>query len=156
MTNPTTDAVPKPLSHEALRHILEEHAEYVATQGQQGKEAGLSLYIVEDFDFSGLNLAQVHFYASVFLRCRFVNTDLYYTDFDSAKVPGGDFQGAMLAKSIFYEADLRGACFDGASLTSASFLESDLTGATFRRAEINSTSFTDSDLTDAIFDPEVP
>lgn len=156
MIDPITDAVPKPLSHEALRCILEEHAEYVATQGQQGKEAGLSLYIVEDFDFSGLNLAEIHLYASVFLRCLFVNTDLYYTDFGRTQAPGGNFRGAMLAKATFYKADLRGACFDGASLTSASFLKSDLTGATFRRAELNSTSFSDSDMTGTVFDPEVP
>ncbi len=156
MSNPTTSAVAVPLSHEALEHMLEEHAKYVATRGRQGKEVGLSLFIVEDYDFSGLDLAQAHFYASAFVRCRFVNTDLYYTDFDSAQAPGGDFQGAMLAKATFYQADLRGACFDGASLTSASFLESDLTGATFLGAELNSTSFTGSDMTDTVFDPEVP
>ncbi len=156
MSNPTTNTVAVPLSHEALEHILQEHARYVATQGQQGKEAGLSLYIVEDYDFSGLNLAEVHLYASVFLRCRFVNTDLYYTDFGHTQAPGGDFRGAMLAKATFYQADLRGACFDGASLTSASFLKSDLTGATFLGAALNSTSFSDSDMTDTVFDPEVP
>lgn len=136
--------------------MLEGHAQYLATQGKQGEKADLSLYIVEDYDFSGLDLAEVHFYASVFLRCRFVNTALYYTSFDSTQAPGGDFRGALLAKATFYQADLRGACFDGASLTSASIMESDLTGASFRGAELNSTSFTDSDMTDTVFDPEVP
>ncbi len=156
MTNLETHLAPKFLSHEALHFILEEHTVYVATQGKQGKEADLSLYIIEDYDFSNLNLAGVHFYASVFIRCQFVNTDLYYTEFDAAKAPCGNFQGAMLAKASFYEADLSDACFDGAKLTSASFLKSDLMRATFRFAEIDSTSFTDSNLTDAVFDPTVP
>jgi len=142
-----------PLSHERLRAILEAHARHVATQGQEGQRADLTLRIVKDFSFTGLDLwdGKDPLYGTVFLRCRFVGTELY-TLFMDVSAPGADFQKANLAKSEFWDCNLSGANFDGAGLLRVNFFDCDLRGATFRGANLSTVSFRGSDTEGAIFD----
>ena len=146
------EQIPEPLSHDALRQILEEHIQYINSGGTQGQAADLSLYSIEDFDFSNLDLSDVPAQSTVFLRCKFINTDLSSANFDRTCALGADFRGANLVKAQFYMADLRAACFDKANLTRSEFIKSDLCSASFRAANLCAVSISESDLNEAIFD----
>ncbi len=147
--------IPEALSHEALRCLLEAHARYIETAGKEGQPADLSSYLITKYDFSGLNLAEIHAQHTVFDQCRFVGTDLYAADFSYTSAPGADFRNAMLGKAEFYEADMPHACFDGAYLGSANFIRTNLQGAAFRKADLNNTTFDECNLTGAVFDSPV-
>jgi len=146
-----------PLSHEGLRAMLEAHSHYVATHGQEGQKANLSLCIVEDFDFNGLDLYEVEepIHASVFVRCRFVGTDFYFTRFQDVSAPGADFQRALFPKAELWDCDLSNANFDDTDLLRVNFFGCNLRGATFRGADLSLVSFSGSDLEGAVFDEGV-
>ncbi|MBR8839107.1 MAG: pentapeptide repeat-containing protein [Stigonema ocellatum SAG 48.90 = DSM 106950] len=144
--------IAEPLSHNALRQILKEHAFYINSGGTQGQAADLSLYSIENFDFSNLDLSGVPAQSTVFLRCQFINTDLSGANFDRTCAPSADFRGANLVKAQFYMADLRAACFDKANLTRSEFIKSNLCSASFRAANLCAVSISESDLNEAIFD----
>jgi uncharacterized protein YjbI with pentapeptide repeats len=132
------------LTHDRLRRLLEERA--------RGQDVDLSLYAIEDFDFSGLDLHDVAWFKSALLHCRFEGADLSGGRFSQTQAPEGDFRRANLVKAEFYEADLSGAVFDGARLGRAFFNRCFLRGATFRRADLHDASFQGCDLTAAVFD----
>lgn len=113
----------------------------------------LSLYIISDFDFSGLNLSGIHAYKTTFHRCRFVSTDLYGADFSHMIAPRADFQQAILAKAVFSEADLSSANFDDANLIQTDFMNCDLRGATFRNADFSGGLVSDCNIEGAVFGP---
>lgn len=140
------------LTHAALRDILAEHELYKKSEGKQGKQADLGAYIIEDYDFSGLNLSEINARGSVFTRCRFIGCDLYGTYFSDSSLVDTDFSDAMLKKAEFYDADASGACFDGAKLIRAEFIGAKLRAATFRNADLHSATISDCDLTSAVFD----
>lgn len=145
--------IPIPLSHDELRRMLAEHERYNVSEGKEGQQADLSGYLVEDFDFSGLDLSDIlHARVSVFTRCRFVGCDLYGVSFSGSSAIGADFREAILVKAEFYEADVSGACFDGAKMVRAEFIEANLRGATFRHADLHNSTISKCDLTNAIFD----
>lgn len=137
--------------------MLEAHSRYAATEGQEGQAADLTLRVVEDFDFSGLDLSQINdpVYAAVFLRCRFVGTDFYYTSFRDVSAPGADFREAILPKAEFWGCDLGGAHFDRANLLRVNFLGCNLRAASFLGADLNLVSFGGSDVEGAAFDEGV-
>ena len=140
------------LSHDALKHMLSEHQRYKTTHGEEGKQADLSAYAIEGFDFSGLDLSEIHAQSSVFTRCRFIECDLYAVDFSGSSVRQADFSNAMLAKASFYEADVSGARFDNAKMTQVEFIKANLRGASFRDADLSSYIISECDTTDAVFD----
>jgi uncharacterized protein YjbI with pentapeptide repeats len=146
------EQIPEPLSHAALQQILDEHALYINSGGLQGQPADLSLYSIEDFNFSELNLSGVTAQSTLCFRCKFVNTDLSGANFDRTIAPGADFRGANLVKAQFYMADLREACFDTANLTRSEFIKSNLRSASLREANLRAASISESDLNQAIFD----
>jgi len=145
---------PVPLSHEDLRAMLATHALYNATEGKEGQKADFSLRVIEDFDFSGLDLCDSNdpIHAAVFVRCRFVGTDFYFMNFYDVSAVGGDFQGALFPKAEFHGGDFSGANFDGANLFRANLFGCNLRGATFRGADLNMVSFGGSDVEGAVFD----
>jgi len=146
--------VPEPLDNETLQRMMDEHMCYVHTHHGSGPDIDLSLYIISDFDFSGLNLIGMHAQRTTFHRCRFVGTDLYTADFGYTVAPGADFRGATLAKAVFYEADVSGANFDGANLIQTDFMDCDLRGATFRHADFTGGLVSDCNTEGAVFGPE--
>lgn len=143
---------PKFLTHDAIHQILLAHAQYIDSGGKEGAWADLSLCVIEDFDFSGLDFQDTHLQNSSLIRCRFVSTNLSGAVLDETHAPGTDFRDANLVKSEVFETDLRGACFDGANLTRGFYLESDLRGATFRGADLFGATFSKCDLREALFD----
>lgn len=139
------------LEHNDLKEIIKKHI-LSKSSSNEGELADLSSYVVRNFDFSNLDLSEIHACDSIFVNCKFTNCDLYGVDFSNSSLVGINFKGSMLGKSEFYEANLSIACFDNTDLNSAVFIRSNLRGATFRNADINHTSFTECDLTDTVFD----
>lgn len=145
---------PQPLDNKTLQHMMDEHMRYVHDHNGASPDVDLSLYIISDFDFSGLILRGIHAYKTTFYRCRFVGTDFYYSDFSETVAPGADFRGAILAKSVFSEADVSGANFDRANLVQTDFMDCDLRGATFRDVDFAGGMISDCRTEGAIYDPE--
>jgi len=144
---------PETLDNETLQRMMDEHMRYVHAHHGSGPDIDLSLYIISDFDFSGLNLDGMHAYKTTFHRCRFVDTDLSTADFGYTVAPGADFRGATLVKAVFYGADVSGANFDGANLIQTDFMHCDLRGATFRDADFSGGLVSDCNTEGAVFGP---
>lgn len=142
----------KVLSNEAVRCILEEHERFKASSGKQGRLADLSVYCIEDFDFSGLELSSIKACASVFVRCCFVGCDLSGSCFNDSKFIAANFRNSYLWKAEFYNVEAKDAQFDNVDAGSAEFDQTNLVGATFRGANLRGASIIDCDLTNAIFD----
>lgn len=142
---------PRFLAYDSLNSMLEEHYIYQTSLGKLGKRVDLSICVIEDFDFSGIDLSNIFAIGSIFNRCKFRNCDLYGTIFDESKFIGADFSGANLGKANFYQVVAKNACFDNTNCA-AEFDESNLSGSTFRNVNFGGASFVDCDLTDAIFD----
>jgi uncharacterized protein YjbI with pentapeptide repeats len=83
---------PRPLTHEEVRELLRKHALHVSSAGKDGELADLSGCQIEDFDFGGAKLVDVHAQGSVFLRCRFAGADLYHGTWTGTRAPGADFR----------------------------------------------------------------
>lgn len=146
--------VPEPIDNETLQRLVDEDVRYLRERPGADSTLELSLYIISDFDFSGLNLSGIHAQNTTFYRCRFVGTDLFGADFYGTVAPGADFRGAILAKSVFYEADVSDAIFDGANLIQTDFMDCDLRGATFRDVDFSGGIISDCQTEGAIYDPE--
>lgn len=69
--------------------------------------------------------------------------------FDTAKLDGADFAGALLVRAQFEGCSLRGAVMDRADLTAAQFDDADLRGAALTHANLLRASLEGSDLEDA-------
>lgn len=153
MTN-APRVVPEVLDNETLQRMMDEHTDYTKAHNGEGPDIDLSLYIISDFDFSGLNLRGMHAQRTTFHRCRFVGTDLYTADFGYTVAPGADFRRAVLAKAVFNEAELSGANFDGANLIRTNFMDCDLRGATFRNVDFSGGWASDCNLEGAVYDAQ--
>ena len=145
--------VPEPIDNDTLQRLVNEDLRYLHENPGADSTLELSLYIISDFDFSGLDLRGIHAQNTTFHRCRFVGTDFYGADFGGTKAPNADFRGAVLAKAEFYEADLSGANFDGANLIRTNFMDCDLRGATFRNADFSGGLVSDCNTEGATFGP---
>jgi uncharacterized protein YjbI with pentapeptide repeats len=143
---------PKPLSNAELQSILESHKLYNESSGKEGQLANLSAYVIEDAEFSGLDLSEVQARGSIFIRCRFVDCLLYRVYFNNSSLISANFRGALLSKAEFFGANASGACFDYAKMNQAEFIEANLRNATFRNAELIGSIISECDLTGAIFD----
>lgn len=146
--------IPEPLDNKTLQRMMDEHMRYVHAHDGASPGVDLSLYIISDFDFSGLILRGIHAYKTTFHRCRFVGTDFYYSDFSETAAPNADFREAILAKSVFSEANMRGANFDRANLIQTDFMECDLREATFRNVDFSGGMISDCQTEGAVYDPK--
>jgi uncharacterized protein YjbI with pentapeptide repeats len=159
ITSAAPRRVPEPLDNKTLQRMINEQVHKIDAKYGLGHGLSLpvledlSLYIISDFDFSGLNLQAIHAYRTIFHRCRFVGTDLYGADFDETSAHGADFQQAILAKAVFSEANLSSANFDNANLIQADFMNCDLRRATFRGADFSGGVVADCNTEGAIFGP---
>ncbi len=106
----------------------------------------LSAAVIVDWDFSDVELCDVHAQRTRFVRCTFRRAVLVNGDFDRTSAPECDFREAVLISASFYEADLRGARFDGANLARSEFLDCDLRGASFANADLRGAMFADCEI----------
>lgn len=148
----------EPLDNETLQRMIDEEGRKMAAKyGPSGPDLpvldDLSLYVVSNFDFSGLNLCGIHAHKTVFHCCRFVGADLFGADLSETVAAGADFQRVILAKSLISGADLRNANFDNANLIQADFFNCDLRGATFRNADFSGGIVSNCNIEGAIFGP---
>ena len=147
------------LGNETLQRMIDEQTRKDDTKYGVGHGLNLpvledlSLYIINGFDFSGLNLSGMHAYKTIFHQCRFVGADLYGADFDETVAQEADFRQATLAKAVFSGADLSGAKFDNANLIQTDFMNCNLKGATFRDADFSGGLVSDCNIEEAIFGP---
>lgn len=137
------------LNHNELDAILKT---YQTFEGKHEQRSALSACIVEDFDFSGIELSDLFAISSIFIRCKFINSNMYGTVFDESKFIDVNFKGANLGQTNFYQVEAINACFDNTNCGSAEFDEANLSGATFRNANLRNSSFTDCDLSNTVFD----
>ncbi len=145
--------VPEPIDNDTLQRLVDKDLRYLRENPGASSNLQLSLYIISDFDFSGLNLSGIHAQNTTFHRCRFVGTDFYGADFDGTIALGADFRRAGLAKAVFNEANLSGANFDGANCASADFMNCDLRGATFLNVDFSGGILSDCNTEGAVFSP---
>lgn len=137
------------LTHAEINAILET---YQTFEGKHEHNSALSACIIEDFDFSGIDLSDIFAIGSTFIRCKFIGCDLNTADLSKSKFTETDFSRANLCKANFYRVEAKNACFDNADCGGAEFDEANLSGATFRNVDFGGASFIDCDLSNAIFD----
>lgn len=145
--------VPEPIDNKTLQRLVDEDVRYLHDHPGADSTLELSLYIISDFNFSGLNLRGIHAQRTTFHQCRFVGTDLFGADFSGTVAPGADFRDAVLAKAEFYEADLSGANFDEANLIRVYLKRCNLRGATFRNADFTGGLVSECSTEGAVFGP---
>ena len=137
------------LTHRELNSIMKT---YQTFEGKHEHNSALSACIVENYDFSGIDLSDIFAINSTFVQCKFVGCELYTADLSKSKFIAVDFKNANLHKVEFYRVEAKNACFDDTNCSGAEFARANLSGATFRNANLNGASFVDCDLTNAIFD----
>ena len=140
------------IDHESLRRLLEKHDLYKKSGGKSGEMVDLSCYLIEDYDFSGMNLSEIHARSSVFRRCRFVGAKLFGIHFNDSCIAESDLSEATLVKAELINTDARGACFNAANMCRAELVDTNLSGASFRGADLSCSTISGCDLSNTVFD----
>jgi uncharacterized protein YjbI with pentapeptide repeats len=148
--NPETDL--EKLDLNELKHILKDHALYNATNGKEGKQADLGSYIIENADFTGINLSSINARGSIFKRCSFVDCDMYGAYFNDSSIIESNFRNAVLIKVEFYGVNVIDTCFDNAKMSKVEFIEAELINTTFCNADLHSATISECVLTNVVFD----
>lgn len=91
----------------------------------------LSNLILDEYDFSTLNLRGFKFVNSSLIRCQFINCDLSYVDFRGSNLYRADLSGSILYVSNFRNADLTRVKFRDCRIYGAKLHAVDLTRAEF-------------------------
>lgn len=113
--------------------ILEQHAEWLATNCQSGTQADFTAADLRGQDFTGANLRSARFTRADCRGANFIQADCSWTD----------FRAARCVDALFHAANCRGAKFMGA----------DLRETQFYRADVHATNFQDSRLSGIVLDP---
>jgi len=154
--------------HEEINSMLEQHLNWIKTNGEKGYRFELSSkdYHVQDFDFSKFkDLRGANFKRSQLLSAIFEGVDLrnfptsneeIETDFTEVDLAFANIRHAIFHKvsawySNFYNVDGEKVEFNGADLGSASFKEAKLIRADFENSKLVEAQFINADLTDANF-----
>ena len=87
------------LNRKQLNSIVES---YQTFEEKLEQRSALSACIVEDFDFSGIDLSNIFAIGSIFIRCKFIDCELYGAIVDESQFINADFRGANLGKANFY------------------------------------------------------
>jgi uncharacterized protein YjbI with pentapeptide repeats len=146
MTKTNSDYMPQPLSHTEIQQMLDAHQKYFSSKREEGQKLDLTGYIIEGFDFSGLELPSLSARISIFIRCDFKNCNLYGAYFNGSEFTDVDFSDANLAKVEFNEIKAKKTCFDRAKLYQAEFMYCKFADVSFLNADLNSSIISDSEL----------
>ena len=90
---------PKFFTHDELNSIMKI---YQTFEEKLEQRSALSACIVEEFDFSGIDLSSIFAIGSIFIRCKFIDCELYGAIVDESQFINADFRGANLGKANFY------------------------------------------------------
>ncbi|MFT5646267.1 MAG: hypothetical protein ACI976_000945 [Aureispira sp.] len=144
-----------PFTKDAIKKMLEEHANFINSGGGGGRFQRLHLSGIPMNIYIGgkegkgkqLEVRMKHFSSEVSLE----NAALTYSDFAGVIAEEVDFQGAKLDHSLLTDAFLAGANFDNSSAVGADFTGADLTGASFVNADLRNADFEISNCTGVDF-----
>lgn len=141
---------------EKLSDIIKEHALWLKTNGEKGKQADLSHQTLKFIDFSDCQLKRADFQFAIIDHCVFNHANLGSADFNRATIDATDFMyatmyGAMLNHSSlsqdnFDYADLRFAEFHQMKIDCCSFKMCNGQCATFKHSKLNYCSFKGANL----------
>ncbi|MDR3440074.1 pentapeptide repeat-containing protein [Telmatospirillum sp.] len=123
-----------------IEAILQAHARWVESGGQDGKRANL-----EGADLSGRQLAGALLTSSMLRKA-----DLSGCDFSGAEMHGVDMRNADAAGTSFVGADLAVARLRHARLSGCQFAQANLKGADLAGADLSGATMGDADLSGAI------
>jgi uncharacterized protein YjbI with pentapeptide repeats len=147
-----SDFVRQAIDHAELLEMANAYHKYNISEGKEGHDIDLAGYLIEDFDFSGLDLTGLNGRISTFVRCKFNGCDLYYSYFNDSEFTDVDFSDAILVKAELCGIQANNTCFDRAKLVRAEFMECKFTDVSFRNADLNSSIISNSDLIRTCFD----
>jgi ActR/RegA family two-component response regulator len=129
-----------------LLHTLDDHAEWLQSNGKNGVRANL-----EGKDFYGVslnradltraNLQDINLEDAACMKTVFDGADLTKADLSHGNFAGASFGRAKLCSAVLAGARLKGADLHGADLTGA-----DLRGASLREADLTKTILVGADL----------
>jgi uncharacterized protein YjbI with pentapeptide repeats len=118
-------SVPVDLVEQELYALLEQHKDWVESNGERGQRLELS-----DANFAGKDLAGVNFRDSILHQANFHRTELLLADFRGATLAQADFREANLLGAEFEDANLQGAQFNSATgIIGSKFAGANLLGA---------------------------
>jgi uncharacterized protein YjbI with pentapeptide repeats len=116
---------PVDLVEQELYALLEQHKDWVESNGELGQRLELS-----DADFAGKDLAGVNFRDAILHQANFHRAELLLADFRGATLAQADFRDANLLGTEFEDANLQGAQFTGATgIIGRKFAGANLLGA---------------------------
>lgn len=113
--------------HLELEGILEQHREWLDTDGESGTQADLSDIHLEEIDFTDANLAR-----ALLDKAKLKGADLLLADLRGASLLRANLRKANLLGTKLQEADLQGASLEG----STGLLFEQLAGANLFAAEL--------------------
>ena len=140
------------LSSDQVKQKLTAHQSYLESKGREGQCLDLSHYVIENFQFDGLDLSEVVAQGARFKNCSFKRVNWSGGNLDSVSAQACSFDDAILVKAEFFEANLAQSTFVGANLNRAEFIECDLSSVNFENAQMAGAVVAESRLTGASFE----
>jgi hypothetical protein len=128
------------MTKKRLKKILDDHKEWLESDGKKGARANLREAILTEADLAGADLRRADLTGADLTGANLAGADLTGANLAGANLAGADLAGANLTR-----ADLRWANLTGADLTGA-----DLTGAILTGANLREAILTEADLSRAI------
>lgn len=138
-----------------IQHILQEHANWLASGGKDGRRANFRNANLQGFDLSSAQLAEASFRGANLVGANLSGSDLRGADLSEAVLESANLGNANLATAILARADLRttdltGADLQSADLSSALMLGANLSGLNLSAAILQETNLQSANLSQAI------
>lgn len=125
------------VSDEELRLILENHEEWIKTNGYKGKQADLRNTDLEGRDFCNANLREVNFKNALLWGVNFKKAFLKEANFQKARLGVANFQKAYLGEANLRKANLTGANLRKANLGGANLQKAKLDDANLQKVNLS-------------------
>ena len=150
-----TQARAREISDDELKHILEEHAQWLESEEKEGKRAEVRQARINSPYLPNAKLAKADFSGTDFgIEAYLGNADLGGAELQETSFQHAEFEDAKLNNAHLWNADLRCASLRRAHLEEANLTDANLEGADLRDAtllgtDLSRTKLRDANLTDA-------